>query len=187
MPKGYDTLGIARGDLNRDGIEDVVLVLYGEAEKENTDSLKDSLPPRLMLILLGDGAGYQQVAKSSTAIMCKDCGGVFGDPFQGIDIKNNVLIISHYGGSAWRWYYTHRFRFQNKQWCLIGRTSGSFWNVKQCEKWDDFAGTKYEDINFITGQYERKEISEDCKLIENKKGKEKIKPLLSLTKFTIDN
>lgn len=191
IQKGYDTLynGFARGDLNKDGIEDVALVLFNNWESKDNwiDQNSDKLPKRLLVILFGTQSGYQQAAKSSNAIMCKSCGGVFGDPFAGISISNNVLEIYHYGGSAWRWSYTHKFRFQNNNWFLIGKTSNSFWSVLQCEKLDDFAGTNYEDVNFISGQYESKKISEDCKLVESKKGKKKVQPLVSLTKFKIDN
>src|ERR1700694_1121013 len=89
IPAGYDTLpsGVARGDLNKDGIGDIVLALYHRSEqaadpKSDTDG--DSLPPRLLVILLGTGKGYRKAVVSAHAILCKDCGGVFGDPFVGI-------------------------------------------------------------------------------------------------------
>ena len=89
--------------------------------------------------------------------------------------------------SAWRWAITDKFRFQDKNWYLIGETKNSYWDVKHCEKLNDFAGTDYDDENFITGEFEIKKISEDCKLIEHRKGKKKIQPLISLTDFNIDN
>ena len=147
----------------------------------------DSIPPRLLVILFGTEKGYFQSERSPSALLCKYCGGVFGDPFAGITIANNVLSIFHYGGSAWRWSIIDKFRFQNNGWFLIGETKNSYWDVKMCDKLDDFAGTEYEDINYVTGQYERKKISEDCKLLENKKGKRAIQPLTALFKFKIDN
>ena len=192
IPNDYDTLydGVARGDLNKDGIEDIAMVLGPNWEKNEdwrergTDS---NATPRLLIILFGKNSGFVQVAKSEKAILCKDCGGIFGDPFAGIEINKNVLSINHYGGSNWRWGYTHKFRYQGNEFFLIGQTTNSYWSVENCEKLNDFAGTKYEDINFITGQYEKKEISEDCKLLENKKGKRKIEQLISLSNFEIDN
>jgi hypothetical protein len=192
IPNDYDTLddGVARGDLNKDGKEDIVIVVGSKWEQDENWSEKASdsnVAPRLLIILFRTDSGYVQIAKNDKAILCKDCGGIFGDPFAGIEINKNVLSINHYGGSNWRWGYTHKFRFQDKEFFLIGQTKYSFLAVENCEKLNDFAGTKYEDINFVTGQYEMKEISEDCKLLENKKGKRKIEQLISLSNFEIDN
>ena len=192
IPNDYDTLddGVARGDLNKDGIEDIVIVVGSKWEQDENWSEKASdsnVAPRLLMILFGTDSGYVQIAKNDKAILCKDCGGIFGDPFAGIEINKNVLSINHYGGSNWRWGYTHKFRFQDKDFFLIGQTKYSFLAVENCEKLNDFAGTKYEDINFVTGKYEMKKISEDCKLLENKKGKRKIEQLISLSNFEIDN
>ena len=190
--KNYEILneGFAKGDLNKDGIEDVALAIYPAWEKDEDWMEKpgfDSMPQRLLIILFGTKTGFKQSAITSNAIMCKDCGGIFGDPFAGISIIGNVLEIYHYGGSNWRWSYTHKFRYQGNGFYLIGKRSHSYWNVMNCEKLDDFAGTDYDDINFLTGQFESKKISEDCKLLENKKGKRKREPLVALEKFEIDN
>jgi hypothetical protein len=192
IPNNYDTLydGVAKGDLNKDGIQDAVLAVYPIWENdsdwiEKADS--DSLPQRMLIILFGTRSGFTEAAKSSHAIMCKNCGGVFGDPFAGILIKGNVLQINHYGGSNWRWEYAHKFRYQAGKFYLIGQISHSYWDVKNCDKLNDFAGTEYEDINYLTGQFERKKISEDCKLLENKKGKKKTAPLVALAGFDISN
>jgi len=188
IPKDYDTLQTVKGDLNKDGIEDVVLALYHKMENEELENINvDSIPKRVLIILLASKSGYRQVVKTSNALLCKNCGGVFGDPYAGLSITKSVLTISHYGGSAWRWSYNHKFRLQNNNWFLIGQTSHSYWNVKQCEALDDFAGTDFEDVNFVTGQYETKKISEECELLENKKGKRKVQPLQTISKFTIDN
>jgi len=161
IPNDYDTLddGVARGDLNKDGIEDIAMVLGPNWEK-NEDWRErgpdSNAAPRLLIILFGKNSGFVQVTKSEKAILCKDCGGIFGDPFAGIEINKNVLSINHYGGSNWRWGYTHKFRFQDKDFFLIGQTKYSFLAVENCEKLNDFAGTKYEDINFITASMKRR-------------------------------
>jgi hypothetical protein len=127
------------------------------------------------------------IARSDSAIMCKSCGGIFGEPFAGIAITNGILIVEHYGGSSWRWAYTHKFRYQQNDLYLIGTTTLSYWNVKMCEKLDEFAGTEFKDINLVTGAYEEKKVSEECKLLINKRGKQKIEPLKKLSAFNIDN
>ena len=146
IPNDYDTLddGVVRGDLNKDGIEDIVIVVGSKWEQDENWSEKASdsnVAPRLLIILFGTDSGYVQIAKNDKAILCKDCGGIFGDPFAGIEINKNVLSINHYGGSNWRWGYTHKFRFQDKEFFLIGQTKYSFLAVENCEKLNDFAGT----------------------------------------------
>ena len=193
IPDEYDTLygGVARGDLNKDGIKNIVMVLgpkWEQQEDRRNKNEDSSLPQRKLIILFGDKNGYKQVGTAYQAILCKDCGGVFGDPFAGIDITNGLLIIYHYGGSSWRWSYTHKFRYQQNDFYLIGKTYHSFWIVQECEKLKEFAGTRFKDENFVTGAYEEKKISEEgCKLLVNKKGKQDIKPLISISKFEIAN
>jgi hypothetical protein len=189
IPSGFDTLQIATGDLNKDGKADLVLALKSKLE-DAPDSVKeklDSIPNRLLLVLLNTGDSYRSVVKAKYAILCKECGGVFGDPFSGIEIKNGLLVVEHYGGSAWRWSLTHKFRYQQNDFYLIGKTTYSFWDVKRCEKLDDYAGTDYKDENLVTGGYVEKKISEECKLLVNKKGKQKVQPLIKLSEFIIEN
>ena len=189
IPAGYDTIASATGDLNKDKASDYVLVLKSKKEETldpSTDDI-DSLPSRVLIILFRNDKGYTLAEKTDKLVMCNQCGGVFGDPFAGIQIINGILTVDHYGGSAWRWSYTHKFRYQQKDFYLIGETTNSYWNVKNCDKLDDFAGTNYKDVNFVTGSYEEKEISEDCELVKNKKGKQKIQPLEKLSVFIIDN
>ena len=187
IPAGYDTLLTARGDLNNDKVDDAVIVL--RHQKENAENMDmDSIASRLLVVVFNKGNAYELAVVSDSAILCKDCGGMMGDPFQEVKIEKGLLIISHYGGSAWRWGYTHKFRFQQNEFFLIGRTMIYYWNVEMCDKLNEFAGTEYEDINFVTGSFEKKKVSQEgCKLLLNKKGKMKIQPLVNLNKFSIDN
>lgn len=185
IPEGYDTLATTKGDLNKDNIEDYVLVLKStEEDKENPPET----PQRILLVLLQSSGGLALAAKSDSAILCKDCGGIFGDPFEGISITKGVLSVSHYGGSAWRWGSTYKFRYQQNDFYLIGETTHSYWNVSMCEKLNEFAATHYKDVNLLTGAYVEKKVSEEgCKLLINKKGKQKVQPLKKLNVFNIEN
>src|SRR5947208_11289032 len=77
IPKNYDTLygGFAKGDLNKDGIEDIALVLYNKIERVPAKDLEDSvyvnidsLYPRLLVILFGTKSGYVEKTRSANAI-----------------------------------------------------------------------------------------------------------------------
>jgi hypothetical protein len=187
IPAGYDTLAIARGDLNYDQQEDLALVLKSKKEDDKDADPNIEPPGRLLVLLFKTGEGYKAALKLDSVILCQQCGGIMGDPFADISIRKNVLTIDHYGGSAWRWSLIHKFRYQQNDFYLIGETNYSYWNVKMCNKAGDFAGTDLKDVNYLTGQYVEKKITEECKVLVNKKGKRTVEPLKKLSDFKIEN
>ena len=54
-------------------------------------------------------------------------------------------------------------------------------------KGNDYAGTDLKDNNYLTGQYVEKKITEQCKVVVNKKGKRPVIPLKKLSDFKIEN
>jgi hypothetical protein len=182
IPKGYDTLdgGYVKGDLNKDGKEDFVLALRSLEEEKNSFYEGE----RLMIVLLQTPNGLKQVGNAKDVLMCKGCGGIFGDPWSGIQIEKGILIVDHYGGSAWRWSDTQKFRYQNEGMYLIGSTSDYFWVNSDCngEGIGD-AGRNYKDVNWVTGDEEVIKRKEDCTLIEHTKKKLKRRPLQKLEEY----
>jgi len=119
VQKNTTVLAIERGDLNRDGREDAVLVLEPQ----------DPEQPRPLLILIGDANGKLKLAKrSAKAVYCKTCGGMMGDPFQGVTIETGRFTIEHYGGSAWRWSNSITFAWskRDQSWQLVRVENTSF-------------------------------------------------------------
>lgn len=104
------------GDLDKDGISEKVIV-FETNRKQELGTERD-----LEIYKMEDGQ-WKLWFQSSKAIMKSLEGGTLGDPFQGIAIKNGLLLIEHYGGSNLRWSYTHKYRFQNKIFSLIGVTT----------------------------------------------------------------
>ena len=49
-------------------------------------------------------------------------GGMMGDPYDGVAISRRCIVVNHFGGSRQKWHYTHRYRFQNGDWYLVGAT-----------------------------------------------------------------
>ena len=201
VPKGYEVLGNAKGDLNKDSLEDVVMVLKSVKENDD-DSISDALPPRILVILLRTNNGYALSATSNTTVLCRTCGGAFGDPFENIQIEKQVITISHYAGSNWRWALTYKFRYQKDNWYLIGKTNYSYFDGAMCDDQgskdgfvstsvkaealkDEFVSTNYKDENLVTGDIYIKKISDDCKKTE-KRYKVKPKPLISLQVFNAE-
>jgi hypothetical protein len=180
LPEGNS----ATGDLNHDRRPDVALVLVPKAEATFQDGDAD-LPPRLLLVLLAaPTGGYALTAKSSRFILCKDCGGQYGDPFAGISISKGVLEVLHYGGSSWRWGITSKFRYQQNDFYLIGETRNYGRNDGDCEGLDGPAGEDFLDTNFLTGDYEVRKISDECKLLVHKRGRHKPTALRRLADYT---
>ncbi|HEV2705822.1 MAG TPA: hypothetical protein VGV59_07840 [Pyrinomonadaceae bacterium] len=117
---GTKVIAVERGDLNGDSREDFILAL----ERENPAKDEDGLPvnQRPLLILLRGADGKLTLAKrNERIIMCSQCGGIFGDPFEGFITGRNTFTVEHYGGSAWRWRYSYKFNYSriDKTWQLV--------------------------------------------------------------------
>jgi hypothetical protein len=105
VPDGYHVIGRAEGSLNGDDKEDAILVV------QSMDTIH---PERVVFLLVRNEQGnYEKVAENNQAIFCQDCGGVLGDPFQRVVIKNDYFTIEHFGGSSERWARYSTFKYDN--------------------------------------------------------------------------
>ena len=88
-----------------------------------------------------------------------------GDPFEGISIERNCIVINHFGGSRQKWNYTHRFRYQSGDFQLIGATVtfGS-----PCDYFFTF------DYNLSNGKINYEKETEDCEHENSKIEKEEM-------------
>lgn len=128
IPNGYEPIEATKGDLNQDSIPDAILVVKKPDEKETSDVV-DHPTKRPLLVLIGEGNGkYKLAARNDNVVLCVDCGGVFGDPFEGVSIKNGVFSVEHYGGSSWRWTKIITFKYSpaDKNWLLSRVGSDSY-------------------------------------------------------------
>jgi hypothetical protein len=109
IPPDYELLHSKTGDLNKDSYPDMVLILKAKEEKVNEDL------PRPLILLVGTATSeYKLIARNDSVVLCKGCGGVHGDPYEGITIKNGYFSIEHYGGSGWRWTRIITFKYDSK-------------------------------------------------------------------------
>ncbi len=109
----HDVLKFQKGDLNKDNIEDIVLILEKKGDDEQA--------ARPLLLLLQDAKGvYTLAARNDKVVACKGCGGMMGDPLAGIAIKNGFFTIEEEGGSRERWthYITFQYDLTQKTWIL---------------------------------------------------------------------
>lgn len=115
LPADQTLLAWEAADLNRDGRPDAILVSEARVQEEDDG-------PRLLQVLLRQPDGKLKVAaRSERAVMCRQCGGAFGDPFDGIDTQAGGFTLRHYGGSSWRWREDYRFAWSRRDqtWQLV--------------------------------------------------------------------
>ena len=120
IPNDYSTLNVTMGNLNLDSINDIILVIKKNGE-DTISNLDDNPERRPLLILVGQSDNtFKLVKKNDNVVYCVDCGGMMGDPFTGIAIKNGYFSVEHYGGSAWRWTRIITFKYspEEKNWYL---------------------------------------------------------------------
>ncbi len=123
-------MGLLDGDEHQDW-----LVAVRSLEEDTVDTMNGAAPRRL-LILINDGNNrYTLKAESQGAILCKDCGGMMGDPFTGLAIKNRYFSTEHYGGSSWRWsrIITFKYNAEENDW-FVHKDGGTSFHASDPEE-----------------------------------------------------
>ena len=139
IPKGWKKILTTNGDLNKDKLEDAVIVI----EKEDKKNIKKNdgfgpeelnLNPRILLVLFKQKDGTYILASKNDKGFIKSEGNdnnpALMDTLDDIIIKNNVLkIVFNYFMSAGSWWTStnvYIFRFQNNVFELIGYESNAY-------------------------------------------------------------
>lgn len=120
IPEDYELLDTCRGDLNLDGYSDLLLLLKKKKEEESSDVI-DHPEERPLFLFTQDASGqYTLAKKNNRSVLCVNCGGVYGDPYHSMVIKDGYFSIEHYGGSNWRWarIITYKYDSKSNDWCL---------------------------------------------------------------------
>ncbi|ASA24253.1 hypothetical protein B9T62_27915 [Paenibacillus donghaensis] len=184
VPEGWHVLervegepSTAEGDLNQDGIPDLAAVIEQDQDQSQAEG---EAAPRALVIAFGNKAHeFTRSVMAQKVMLQADEGGIWGDPFEQISINRGSVLVDHYGGSNWRWFSTHRFRYQNKDWYLIGSTNGSYFTGTTAEENADV-----EDTNWLTGDYVLRTTDENNKLITTT-GNQGKKELIKLADYDI--
>lgn len=122
LPKGYVISEKVNGDLNKDGIEDIVLIIKGtDKNKIIKDEYRSELDRnRRGIIVFFNKKDYYELASKNYDCFSSENedGGVYFPPELSVEIKKGNLCV-HYGhGRYGYWKYT--FRFKNSDFELIG-------------------------------------------------------------------
>ncbi|MGZ8937421.1 MAG: hypothetical protein ACXW02_08070 [Halobacteriota archaeon] len=110
---GTSPISIAGADLNGDGLQDFVLVLERQKANDSDPDIEVGQRPLLILVRRPDG-GLKEVNRNDKIVYCSTCGGMMGDPFQGVEVGPKTFSVSHYGGSGWRWSVDYKFNYSRK-------------------------------------------------------------------------
>jgi hypothetical protein len=128
VPAGYRIFEEIYGDLNKDGVDDCVLIIK-DTNKENfvNDEYRGELDRnrRGIVILFGKGGYYEVVLEN------KDCfssenedGGVYFAPELSVEITKKGSLCIHYAHGRYGW-WRYTFRYQNNDFELIGFDNSS--------------------------------------------------------------
>lgn len=122
IPEGYVIFDKVLGDLNKDGMEDCVLIIKGT---DKTKIIKDEYHGKLdrnrrgLIILFNNKNGYELAAKNYSCFSSEnEDGGVYYPPELIVLIEKGNLFIHYAHGRYGYWRYN--FRFQNSDLELIG-------------------------------------------------------------------
>ena len=127
LPKGFILFETIRGDLNKDGTEDCILIIKGTDKSKivtNKYTGQFDRNRRGIIILFNKNNQYELVLKNQDCFSSEnEDGGAYFAPEFSVEIDNGNLI-AHYGhGRYGYWKYT--FRPKNGDFELIGYDASS--------------------------------------------------------------
>lgn len=178
IPKDWSLLQHATGDLNKDGIDDLVLIIQLDKPlslDQNDDRFVEDFPiyQRSMIIMFGneDKRTHRHIVKNDSFIIHSEDPNM-EDPFQEVSVERNNLVLKFgvfMNAGSWTVSSTsYVFRYQNGDFALIGADAGEFHRA---------SGESVEfSINFLTKKY--------SKTIENTFD-ESVKPKTTWHTFTL--
>lgn len=135
IPENYAVLDTVSGNLNLDNFVDMIVVLKKIGEEKTSDVINNP-EKRPLLILIGEAKNKFKLAeRNDNTVYCIDCGGIMGDPFMEIVIKNGYFSVEHYGGSAWRWtrVITYKYSKEENNW-FLHKDGGESFHATEPEK-----------------------------------------------------
>ncbi|HEX8279408.1 MAG TPA: hypothetical protein VF540_11965, partial [Segetibacter sp.] len=120
VEKNMKAIMLEKGDLNGDGEKDYILVLEKATVKPEDQYTDESERPTLILVHGIEGKLFV-AARNNLIVRCKNCGGAYGDPFDGIKVRRNSFTVSNTMGSRERSSESFQFNYssRDKTWQLV--------------------------------------------------------------------
>lgn len=130
IPENFEILDTTSADINSDGNPDIVMVLHVKNEEDLREGGKTEEDlPRPILLLAGNPDGtFKLAARNNHDPYCITCGGMMGDPYQGVAASKGSFTFVAYGGSSWRWAVEDEFAWvpAENTWKLSRKRSISY-------------------------------------------------------------
>ncbi|RYZ98170.1 MAG: hypothetical protein EOP47_19960 [Sphingobacteriaceae bacterium] len=122
VPEGHALFEKVSGDLNKDGLQDLVLIIKGtDSSKIINHEYRGRLDRnrRGLLVLFNKNDGYETAAKNYECFSSEnEEGGVYYAPELSVEVKNSNLII-HYGHGRYG-YWSYTLKYKDADFELIG-------------------------------------------------------------------
>jgi hypothetical protein len=121
-------IALEKADLDRDGRADWLLVLeYGKPRIDPRDRFEEEGPRALLLLRRGADGRLVMAARNDRVVYCRGCGGMMGDPFQGLAAAAGRFTVTNAGGSRYRWSRAFSFAWSRRDsaWQLLQVEDGS--------------------------------------------------------------
>lgn len=149
VEEGTKAIAVEPADLNGDGRGDYILVL----ERENPAKDEDDFPVNqrpLLLLVRGENGRLAVAKRNERVVLCSRCGGVFGDPFEGVEAGPKTFTVHQYGGSNWRWKSSYQFNYSriDTTWQLV-RAEELSYHTSDVEKEESHVYTPPKDYGKI--------------------------------------
>jgi hypothetical protein len=174
IPQGWQVVDTAYGDLNKDTVNDLAIVIENKANDIGGQIVSGSLGQRMLIVLFRTESKYVVKVCADTAILRSDEGGM-GDPYVDLKIANGCLVLYFSGGSSEKWFLTYRFRFQNNDFFLIGATL-TYLHFEESKSGEIITNSICYDYNLSTSILET--IAQGGKNSKNRSNKkQKMKPI----------
>jgi hypothetical protein len=130
VPPRWHLLDSTVGDLNRDNLPDLVVVVERDSTVSEERRTLDGIfavegRPRILAISLADpeSGGYRKVIQTDQFVLREREGGVMDDPWNGMEVRQGLLNVRFQGGSGMLWGLEYKFAWRERSWQLVGVTS----------------------------------------------------------------
>ena len=121
---GTHALCAAGADLNADGLGDWVLVLEKNGRLADPEWTEVQRP--LLVVVRRPGGTLQVAGRNDHVVPCAVCGGMFVDPFEGVEARSGKFTVYDHAGVSARWQEDYTFRYV--------RSAGT-WRLAQVVEW----------------------------------------------------